>query len=225
VPDSEESTRDRLLDAAAQVFIEKGYEGTTVAEVARTAGLTTGAIYANFRDKAELLLETIERGSAQAVADMERARKQGVSAANRLLLMARRIITDPDPRQRLLLVEMFAASRRDPGVGDRVVTALSAMEAEVGRLIDRAKHDGDVDADLDTAAIARFCTALGIGYAQMRTAGLEDPDLTAWSTLTRRLVESVRPSAVKVRPSRPGIPRPDIPPSGIGPEPPPPRAS
>lgn len=193
MPGAGESTRERLLAAAAEVFAENGYEGTTVAEVARKAGLTTGAIYANFRDKAELLLQAIERGSAQAVGDMERARKEGVSAANRLVLMARRIVTDPDPTQRLLLVEMFSASRRDPDVAARVADALGAMEIEVGRLIDRAKHDGDVDETFDTEALARFCAALGIGYAHLRTAGLADPDLAAWTALTRRLVDSVRP--------------------------------
>lgn len=195
MPGSEESTRERLLDAAAVVFCEKGYEGTTVAEVARRAGLTTGAIYANFRDKGELLLQTIERGSAQAVGDLEAARKAGVSAANRLLLMARRMVVDPDPTQRLLLVEMFAAARRDPDVAERVTAALNDMEAEVARLIERAKQDGDVAGEWDTDSIARFCMALGVGYAQLRTAGLEDPNLVAWTALTAQLVASVRPTS------------------------------
>ena len=181
------------MDAAAQVFCERGYEGTTVAMVARRAGLTTGAIYANFRDKAELLLQTIERGSEQAVVDLEEARKAGVSAANRLLLMARRMITDPDPMQRQLLVEMFAAARRDSDVGVRVAEALAAMEHEVGRLMDRAQVDGDVGLEWDTAVLARFCMALGIGFTHLKTAGLADPDAANWIALTGRLVSSLAP--------------------------------
>lgn len=57
-----ESTRQRLLDAATEVFLEKGYEGTRVAEVARRAGLTTGAIYGNFGSKADLLTEALAAG-------------------------------------------------------------------------------------------------------------------------------------------------------------------
>ena len=49
------STRDRLLAAAVEVFVEQGYEGARLQDIARTAGLTTGAIYANFRGKDELL--------------------------------------------------------------------------------------------------------------------------------------------------------------------------
>ena len=39
-----DETRAALLAAAAEVFAEKGYEGARVAEIARRAGLTTGAI-------------------------------------------------------------------------------------------------------------------------------------------------------------------------------------
>ena len=52
-------TRVRLLDAAAAVFAEKGYDGAGVQEIARRAGLTTGAIYGRFSGKAELLREAI----------------------------------------------------------------------------------------------------------------------------------------------------------------------
>ena len=57
-----DSTRQRLLDAATEVFLENGYEGTRVAEIARRAGLTTGAIYGNFESKAELLTAALAAG-------------------------------------------------------------------------------------------------------------------------------------------------------------------
>ena len=50
-----DETRARLVDAAAEVFSERGYDGAGVQEIARRAGLTTGAIYGRFTGKAELL--------------------------------------------------------------------------------------------------------------------------------------------------------------------------
>lgn len=61
-PAQPDSTRQRLLTAATEVFVEKGYEGTRVAEIARRAGLTTGAIYGNFGSKAALLTEALAVG-------------------------------------------------------------------------------------------------------------------------------------------------------------------
>lgn len=55
-------TRQRLLEAASEVFLEKGYDGTRVAEIARRAGLTTGAIYGNFHSKADLLTAALAAG-------------------------------------------------------------------------------------------------------------------------------------------------------------------
>ena len=189
------SSRDRLLDAAAEVFCERGYDGTTVAQVARRAGLTTGAIYGNFRDKAELLLQAIDRNSARAVADLDVARRAGLNAVGRLVLIARQMINDPQPAQRQLMVEMFSAGRRDPDVAERVAATLQAMEHELGRLMDRARTEGDVAGRWDPAVLARFCMAVGVGQLHLKTAGLDDPDAAAWTELVRHLVASLGPEA------------------------------
>jgi AcrR family transcriptional regulator len=52
-------TRDVLINAAMPVFRSKGYELTTVDDIARSAGLTTGAIYASFASKDELFYAAV----------------------------------------------------------------------------------------------------------------------------------------------------------------------
>ena len=54
--DKRERTRAALLEAARALIREKGYERTTMEEVARRAGMTTGAIYGNFRNRDELFI-------------------------------------------------------------------------------------------------------------------------------------------------------------------------
>lgn len=49
-----EATHERLLDAAEDVFLEKGVSCTSVEAIARRAGVTRGAFYWHFRDKADL---------------------------------------------------------------------------------------------------------------------------------------------------------------------------
>jgi len=51
-----ERTRASLLEAARAVIREKGYERTTLEQVARRAGMTTGAIYGNFKNRDELFI-------------------------------------------------------------------------------------------------------------------------------------------------------------------------
>src|SRR5678816_1392731 len=59
--DKRARTRAALIEAAAQVIGEKGYERTSLEEVASRAGMSRGAIYGHFASKEELLLAFVER--------------------------------------------------------------------------------------------------------------------------------------------------------------------
>lgn len=54
--DKRERTRAKLLEAARSLIREKGYEQATLDAIAERAGMTTGAIYGNFKNRDELLI-------------------------------------------------------------------------------------------------------------------------------------------------------------------------
>ena len=54
--DKRQRTRAALLEAARELVREKGYEGTTLQDVAARAGMTSGAIYGNFKNRDDLFL-------------------------------------------------------------------------------------------------------------------------------------------------------------------------
>lgn len=54
------STRERLIEAARQLFLANGYEGTGVAEILRQAGVNSGSLYYFFRTKEDLLLAVLD---------------------------------------------------------------------------------------------------------------------------------------------------------------------
>src|SRR5271166_4734292 len=55
-----QQTREHLLQAAAQVFAERGFHGASLDEVAAAAGFTKGAVYSNFKNKEDLFLALLE---------------------------------------------------------------------------------------------------------------------------------------------------------------------
>ncbi|CAG9193613.1 TetR family transcriptional regulator [Paraburkholderia caribensis] len=57
-----EANKRGLVDAAARLFREKGLDGVGVAEIARSAGLTHGAIYSGFAGKSDLAVAALRRG-------------------------------------------------------------------------------------------------------------------------------------------------------------------
>lgn len=56
-------TRARLIDAAFEVVMEKGFASASLDEIAARAGMTKGAIYSNFADKADLMFQAAMRGA------------------------------------------------------------------------------------------------------------------------------------------------------------------
>src|ERR1700691_2233435 len=54
--DKRDRTRAKLLEAARSLIREKGYENTTLEAIAERAGMTTGAIYGNFKNRDELFI-------------------------------------------------------------------------------------------------------------------------------------------------------------------------
>ncbi|MBJ8337867.1 TetR/AcrR family transcriptional regulator [Antrihabitans sp. YC3-6] len=64
-------TRQRLLDAAFEVFAEEGFGRSTVEQICERAGFTRGAFYSNFEALDELFLAMWEQRSTRLVADVE----------------------------------------------------------------------------------------------------------------------------------------------------------
>ena len=58
--DKRQRTRARLLEAARELIREKGYARTTLQDVASRAGMTSGAIYGNFKNRDELFVSLAE---------------------------------------------------------------------------------------------------------------------------------------------------------------------
>lgn len=59
--DKRERTRAKLLEAARALIREKGYDGATLEQIADRAGMTTGAIYGNFKDRDSLFIAVAQR--------------------------------------------------------------------------------------------------------------------------------------------------------------------
>ncbi len=65
------ATRERLLDAAFEVFAEQGVHASTVEQIVERAGFTRGAFYSNFTTKEELFVALMEREDAARLAAVE----------------------------------------------------------------------------------------------------------------------------------------------------------
>ncbi|NLR76346.1 MULTISPECIES: TetR/AcrR family transcriptional regulator [Leeia] len=80
----EANRRTDLVRAAARLFREKGFERTTVRDIANAVGMQSGSIFYYFKSKEEILLVVMEEGLLLALQDQETA-LQGVNTAREKL--------------------------------------------------------------------------------------------------------------------------------------------
>jgi AcrR family transcriptional regulator len=188
--DAAGTTRERLVAAAIEVFAESGYEAARVQDVARAAGLTTGAIYANYRGKADLLFDAI---GARADAEIDALLHGATGPTGRALL---EVLGDRLVQRRAqpsLLLDAIVAGRRDESLAAMLRDRLDARSELVGSIIDGSKRDGTVDPDIDTRVLARFCMTLALGALALRAIEVEPPDPEGWHGLIARLLDACGP--------------------------------
>ena len=118
-------TRERLLDAAAVVFNQHGYNGASLDAVADAAGYTKGAVYSNFATKADLFIALLDRfieqeAAAQAVQFQTGTIADFIDALDRTLAHQ----TRENPQWVLLQMEFWLAATRDPVIRAKVPQGL-----------------------------------------------------------------------------------------------------
>ena len=66
-------TENRIIQAALEIFVKKGYHGTSVEEITSKVGMTKGALYSHFSSKGELLLRVIDEFKCHFIGGMKEA--------------------------------------------------------------------------------------------------------------------------------------------------------
>jgi AcrR family transcriptional regulator len=138
-----EMTRELLLDAAIEVFAQKGYHGASLDDVADAAGFTKGAVYSNFTRKSDLFRALLERESGR----YDQALAQTVEAVPLELLpdVAAELLASPesDPETQTLLVECWLAAVRDPSLRAPLLNTTELVgEAIEGKLRESQTQPG-----------------------------------------------------------------------------------
>jgi AcrR family transcriptional regulator len=142
--DRKSQTRDRILEAARDLFLRQGFHATSLEQIAAEAGFTKGAVFSNFEGKADLFLALIDERTSERIGAMDNAlarrsrtmEEEARSAARAYMRTAHR-----PPEWSVLLTEFWAHACRDPNLRrqlaarhERVLTAIAeSIEAVVAR--------------------------------------------------------------------------------------------
>lgn len=172
---------ERLQEAALKRFAEQGFDGTTVAEIAATAGVTERTFFRYFTDKREVLFLGQERFEQVFIEAIEKA--DGEDAMSIVLdgLRGAGVFFGDDRRERSRARQ--AVIDADPSLLERELLKLSSLAATMAR----ALRERGIDATAATLAaesgVAVFRVAFGMWIAEGERRSLVECEEAAFAEL------------------------------------------
>ena len=194
-----EETRQRILDVAARLFSDKGFDGTGVAEICEVSGVSKGAFYHHFPSKQTVFLQLLQDWLAGLDAQMTIAEQKAADVPTALLAMAtemKEVFTAADGRVHLFL-EFWQQAGRHPDVWKEFIAPYRRYQQFFARIIERGIAEGSLRS-IDPQGAGHALVSLAVGVV---VQAVLDARGAAWDEVTKNAVRlllegmAARPSA------------------------------
>ena len=170
---------DPALRAAIDSFVETGYHGATMREIAHRAGMSVPGIYHYYRDKQQLLVRAFELTMDELDWRVTAARSLGATGIERVALAVESLALFHTHRHKLAFIGASEMRSLEPANRAAITASSNRIQYLLDADIDAAVADGSVhpaNARIAGRAIATMCTALPQWF---RTDGTVTPEEVA----------------------------------------------
>jgi len=195
-------TREHLLRAAAQVFAEQGFHGTSLDEVAAAAGFSKGAVYSNFRNKEDLFLALLGWIYAQLIdAVKETIESSEAPSGSRLtdfVDLLRRQDFEAGAAWSVLYEEFHLYALRNPAAREKLAELDRQDIDAVATVIEHERDSQGLEPLQSATNSARIVVALMRGVAMMRTL---EPEVAGDDAFLQAVMEFVARGLLGAPPS------------------------
>ena len=151
---AKQQTREKVLQAARELFIERGYEGATIRDIAKAAGMSTGAVFASFADKNELFDAILNDDFAALLEPMQDAAVGAASAREALVGMFGAAYRAHAHQLPLILAALAASWIRTPEAERLRRESMRPIRALVLEVLERGVERGELVQRFDLRLIA-----------------------------------------------------------------------
>ena len=160
-------TRERIIEAATEVFARRGVHGTRVADIAERAGIAYGLVYHHFRNKEEILTAIFAERWAQYVSYLEELEKVPASFRERMRRLVHFWVETYRQETDLMTVMINEITRSYEFLESHDIGSVLVAFDPIERIIEEGKRNGEVRAELDP----RLATYVVLGIAEMVLTG------------------------------------------------------
>lgn len=168
-----------VLAAALELFVEKGYHGSTVRDIAHRCGMSVSGIYHYYSNKHEMLKEILESGVTELLCRAEMARADGANSVERFSLMIESLVLYHTHRLKIGFVGASEMRSLDAQVRRAVAAERRKqqrwIDIEVGSAVDQG-HFRTLHPLEASRAVVTMCTSIVQWY---KPAGPLHPSLLA----------------------------------------------
>jgi AcrR family transcriptional regulator len=176
-PERVEISGRRLVEAAAALIVEKGWEATTAAEIGRRAGYSRAMVHARYGSKDAILDAFFLHEYVRELSPDPDPAATGLQEAIGHFDRVRHLFAEDREFLRAMFVATFEAVKTTSPLRPRVQAWLNRGIAKVEAGLRRGRKDGSVRPDIDIARATGDLSAAIFGAAYLWTVGGQDYDL------------------------------------------------
>jgi AcrR family transcriptional regulator len=184
-----EETRASILTAAQNLFAKSGYDGTGVAEICASAGVSKGAFYHHFETKQDVFLALLDdwlKGLDRGIQTILGGAVDAPSALVKIASLSPMVFSAADGRLSMFL-EFWSQSSHHPAFWQAAVAPYRRYQQLFQEIVQRGIEDGSL-LPVDAATTSRLILATVMG---LLLQGLFDPEAADWSSVTQASMQTL----------------------------------
>jgi AcrR family transcriptional regulator len=180
IPEYKEAAKEKIIQSAFQVFTKKGYQTTTMDDIAKQVGVSKAALYQYFKNKKELLNEivlsyhTMFREVIRAALERQDSNNLAEEVQGALLKKYR--------LHHEMLFEIIAIAAHDEEIKQSLKSEYEKDTALLKELLQKLIDNGKIATKIDAETLAQLFIALYVGMAMKVIMGDDTVEIhKAWS--------------------------------------------
>ncbi|OWK35809.1 Transcriptional regulator, TetR family [Fimbriiglobus ruber] len=180
---------DEALDRALEVFWRHGYEGATIPDLTAAMGINRPSLYAAFGNKEALFRKALERYRAGPIAFAREALAEPTArrVAESLLCGAVRMASDDSkPRGCIMVQAALTCGEDSEPIRRELAEGREAAVVAIRERFERAVREGDLPAETDCSALARYLATVMNGLSVQASGGATCDELRRVAELAMR---------------------------------------
>lgn len=182
-----EETRNRILEAATNLFSKCGYDATGVAEICESAGVSKGAFYHHFPTKQAVFMELLNlylNGIDSGFSQMRRETQNVPQAIIQMAETTGALFQTADIHLPIFL-EFWTQANHDPQIWEAAISPYRRYQSYFAQMIQDGIVEGSIQ-PVDAQLAARVLVSLAVGLLMQ---SLFDPQITDWQNEAKKSVE------------------------------------